>query len=469
MVTAELGPQARATVAGDSVAALSKALRQLGHTVSVALPRYPSHESSGLLLARRLSPLVIEPSLEVTVLDGQLASGVSLVLFDAPAFAEPRPIFGAPGSREAESDGARSALLCRAVEALVRERRAIGKAPDVIHLHDWSAAPLAALSREEGSPPCVFTVHDVRPEPSFDPKTLGLLGQAAYDERALSNGRLSPLRLGLAAASVATTVSAGYAQELEAGELGPVLRARATPLAGVLDGLDYAVYNPATDSALEARYDAEDPSNKARSKTALLRALELELDVERPLLVVLLNKDGADSKLVLSSITRLLDQDLSVVAAGAGAQSDAVRAALSAMRSEHPGDFGVVERSDEPELRRLMAAADFVLTVRRGVPCAYEELCAQRYGAVPIAHASGGVTDVVVDIDAELETGTGLCFTDLTESALVGVVERALSAYGHPQFSALRRRLLRKDLGWDRAARRYLQIYRQARGENALG
>ncbi|MDQ2647182.1 MAG: glycogen synthase GlgA, partial [Myxococcota bacterium] len=266
-----------------------------------------------------------------------------------------------------------------------------------------------------------------------------------------------------------TTVSAGYAQELEAGELGPVLRARATPLAGVLDGLDYAVYNPATDSALEARYDAEDPSNKARSKTALLRALELELDVERPLLVVLLNKDGADSKLVLSSITRLLDQDLSVVAAGAGAQSDAVRAALSAMRSEHPGDFGVVERSDEPELRRLMAAADFVLTVRRGVPCAYEELCAQRYGAVPIAHASGGVTDVVVDIDAELETGTGLCFTDLTESALVGVVERALSAYGHPQFSALRRRLLRKDLGWDRAARRYLQIYRQARGENALG
>lgn len=469
MVTAELGPQARATVAGDSVAALSKALRQLGHTVSVALPRYPSHESSGLLLARRLSPLVIEPSLEVTVLDGQLASGVSLVLFDAPAFAEQRPIFAAAGSAEAESDGARSALLCRAVEALVRERRAVGKPPDVIHLHDWPAAPLSALPREEGSPPCVFTVHDARPEPSFDPRTLGLLGQAAYDERALSGGRLSPLRLGLAAAAVATTVSSGYAHELEAGDLGPLLRTRPTPLAGVLDGLDYAIYNPATDSALEARYDAEDPSNKARSKTALSRALELELDVERPLLVVLLNKDGSESKLVLSAIARMLEQDLAVVAAGAGAQDDSIRSALATLRSEHPGDFGIVERSDEPELRRLMASADFVLTARRGVPCAYEELCAQRYGAVPIAHASGGVTDVVVDVDAELETGSGLCYDELTEVALVGVVERALSAYGHPQFPALRRRLLRRDVGWDRAARRYVQIYRQARGENALG
>jgi len=469
MTSAELGPQARATLAGDSIAALSKALRQLGHTVTVAMPRYPSHEASGLLLARRLSPLVIEPSLEVTVLDGQLASGVSLVLFDSPAFAEPRPIFGAPGTPEGEADGARAALLCRAVEALVRERRAAGKAPDVIHLHDWPAAALAALPREEGSPPCVFTVHDARPEPTFDPRTLGLLGQAAYDERALTNGRLSPLRLGLAAAEVATTVSAGYAAELEDGELGPLLRARKTPLAGVLDGLDYAIYNPATDSALEARYDAEDASNKSRSKTALLRALELELDVERPLLVVLLNKDGSDMKLVLSSMARMLDQDLAVVAAGAGAQNDATRAQLSALRSEHAGDFGVVERSDEPELRRLMAAGDFVLTVRRGVPCAYEELCAQRYGAIPIAHASGGVSDVVVDVDAELETGTGFCYTELAVSSLVGGVERALSAYGHPQFPALRRRLLRRDIGWDRAARRYVQLYRQARGEAALG
>ena len=467
MVTAELGPQARATAVGDSIAALAKALRQLGHTVSVAMPRYPSHESSGLLLARRLSPLVLEPGLEVTVLDGQLASGVSLVLFDTPAFGEARPILGDPDTAEGEADGARFALLARAAEALVRERRAVGKAPDVVHLHDWPAAALAALPKTEGSPPRVLTVHDARRERTFDPSTLGLLGPAAHEDRARVDGRTSFLRLGLVHADAVTTVSTGYASELEAGELGPLLRARNIPLSGVLDGLDYAIHNPATDSALEARYDAEDSSNKARSKTVLLRALELELDVERPLLLVLANgaADGALPSL-LAALPRILDHDLSVVVAGA--TDDGTRAALERLKHDHPGDLGVISRVEEPELRRLIAAGDFVMTLRRGVPCAYDELASQRYGAFPIAHTSGGVPDVIVDADAELETGTGFTYADFGEESLLGAVRRALAAYSNPDFGALRRRLLRRDVGWDRTARRYVQVYRQARGESGV-
>lgn len=467
MVTAELGPQARATVVGDSIAALAKALKQLGHTVSVALPRYESHEASGLMLARRLTPLVIEPGLEVTVLDGQLASGVSLVLFDAPAFAGDRPIFGNPDSVEGQADGARFALLARAAEALVQERRALNKPPDVVHLHDWPAAAMAALPKIDGSPPRVLTVHDARRERTFDPKTLGLLGAAAYEERALVDGGTSFLRLGLTHADALTTVSSGYAAELQSGELGPLLQQRAMPLAGVLDGLDYAIYNPATDAALEARYDAEDSSNKARSKTALLRALELELALERPLFVVL-TKGAAAGALdaLLAALPRLLDQDVAVVLAGH--QSDAERAALERLRHEYAGDFAVATHAEEPELRRLVAAGDFVMTLRRAVPCAYEELAAQRYGAFPIAHASGGVPDVVVDADAELETGTGFTYAEFSEEALLGAFRRALAAYTNPDFGSLRRRLLRRDVSWDRAARRYAQIYRQARGEGGV-
>jgi starch synthase len=128
----------------------------------------------------------------------------------------------------------------------------------------------------------------------------------------------------------------------------------------------------------------------------------------------------------------------------------------------------VTSRAEEPELRRLVAAADFVMTLRRGAPCAYDELAAQRYGAFPLAHQSGGVPDVLVDIDAELETGTGFTYDDFGEESLLGVVRRAVSAYAHPDFYALRRRLLRRDVGWDRAARRYVQVYRQARGETGV-
>jgi starch synthase len=152
----------------------------------------------------------------------------------------------------------------------------------------------------------------------------------------------------------------------------------------------------------------------------------------------------------------------------AGTADEPTRAALQRLKQTHPGDLGVIPRAEEPDLRRLIAAGDFVMTLRRGVPCAYEELAAERYGAFPLAHESGGVPDVVVDADAELETGTGFTYADFSEESLLGVVRRALSAFVHPEFPALRRRLLRRDVSWDRAARRYVQVYRQARGESGV-
>src|SRR5690606_11574462 len=236
MVSAELGHHARVSAAADSVSALAKALRQHGHTVTLALPRYPSFDGSGLLLARRLSPLVIEPGVEVTVLDGQLASGVALVLVDAPAFAEGRPIFGEPGTPDGEADGARTALLCRAAVALVRERKLQGRAVDVVHLHDWAAAPVAALLARDGAPPTVLTVHS-ETERTFSVDGLALLGDVLDEARARVDGRVSPLRLGLLHAGAVTTVSPGFARELESE---PPFRVLRSPLVGILDGLDYA-------------------------------------------------------------------------------------------------------------------------------------------------------------------------------------------------------------------------------------
>lgn len=460
MVSAELGQHARVSAAADSVPALAKALRQQGHSVTLALPRYPSFEGSGLLLARRLSPLVIEPGVEVTVLDGQLASGVALVLFDAPAFAEARPIFGEPGTPEGEADGARSALLCRAAVAFVRERKIQGRAVDVVHLHDWAAAPVAALLARDGSPPTVLTIHSYG-ERTFALDGLGLLGDVVHEARARVNGAVSPLRLGLLHAGAVTAVSPGFARELESE---PPFRLLRSPILGVLDGLDYSIWNPATDVALESRFDAHDPSNKGRSKTALLRTFELELEVERPLLAVLLgSSDPEGTRVVRRALPRLLDHDLAILVAGA--RDPETLEELEEMKAEYRGDFAVFPSTDDAAFRRLLAGSDFVLTARRRVPSPLEELAAARYGALPIAFASGGTLDAVVDADAALETGTGFLYDELGEEALLGAVRRALSAYTHPRFDALRRRVLRRDVGWDRPAHRYLQIYRQVSGE----
>ena len=438
MVAAELAPHARVTTAADSIAALSKALRQLGHGVTIALPRTSGFQANGPLLARRLTPLSLEPGLDVTVLEGQLPSGVSLVLFDAPEFAA--------DELTSESGGERVALLSRAAHALVRERKEQGKRVDVVHLHDFAAAPTAALLAETpGLPPSVLTIHSGAPERTYDPASLARLGRLVDEPRARVGKRVSPLRLGVIAARAVTTVSPGYAAELAEGPLGSLLESLQEPLTGVLDGVDYATYSPATDAAIESRFDAEDLANKGRCKTALVRATGLRLEVDRPLVVVLLSgAEPSAQALLLRSLPRLLALPLGVVVLGV---VDAERAQeLAELQKQYPGDLGVVPRGEDPELRRALSAADFVLSARLHSAAAHSELAAMRYGALPVAAARGAVNDVVVDVDAELETGTGFSYWPLEEDELLGAVQRAVSAFGHPRFAQLRRRVMRRDL-----------------------
>lgn len=466
MVAAELGPQARVTPAADSIAALSKAMRQLGHQVTVALPKSAGFEAAGMLLARRLSPLVLHSGLEVTVLDGQLASGVSLVLFDSPAFTENGPMFGASGADE--SDAERAALLASAAAAFVRERREHKKPFDIVHLHDWPAAPAAGLIRGEGAPPTVLTIHGLSEEKTFNPAAARLLGPAVDDARARVGQRVSFLRLGMLAARAVTTVSPSYADLLGRGPLSHTVAQLAEPIVGVLDGVDYAIFNPATDPGLESRFDAEDPSNKGRCKTALLRALELELVPERPLIVIFL--DGMDpqgQRALLAALPRILELDVAVVAAGKTAAATA--AELARLRASFAGDLAVSPKGEGVDLRRLVAGADFVLSAQGEVPCGHVQLVAQRYGALPVAEARGGMPDAVVDADAELETGSGFLYGAGEEDALLGAVQRAVSAYATSGFSRLRRRVMRRDLSWDRPARRYEQVYRRLLGDPSVG
>jgi len=456
MVAAELGPYARASDAGDAVLALSKALRQLGHQVTLALPRYPTFEAHGLLVARRLTPLSIGEGREVTVFDGQLSSGVALVLFDVPGLYD-EPAILSDGAASANLE--RADVLCRAAAALIKQRGQQAKRFDVVHLHDWPAA-LVPHYAGEGAPPCVLTVHDARRQGRF-----ALPLPAGAPEAAREDGHVCLLRAGIQQARALVTVSPSYAESLTtaevSGPLAEVFAAREVAAIGVVPGIDYAVYNPATDPALDSRYNAEDPSNKGRTKAAVLRHLGLELEVERPLVVYsgeLDEEHGAD--LVLLALPELARQDIAVAVAGRG--DPELEEAFARERSERQGDVAFAESPDEMFLRRLNAAADFVLIPSRYEPCGTRQLVAQRYGALPIARAAGGLCDTVVDVDAELETGTGFLFDGDDPAELVGAVERAISAYVSPAWPRLRRRVMRLDLSWDRPARRYVQIYRDA-------
>jgi starch synthase len=465
MAAAELGPYVRETDAADAVASLAKALRQLGHNVTVVVPRQPGFEAAGLMLARRLTPLPLPNGAEVPVLDATLPSGVKLTLFDAPVLFDRPGVYG--DANGAYPDNAqRFAFFAQATAALVSQREQQGKAFDIVHAHDGAAALVPAILERTPGPsvPAILTIHDITRAGRFPAKEGVLPTELENDEALRLDGELCFLKAGVAYANAVTTVSPTYARDIEtevvSGPLSAVFGENKHAI-GVTNGIDYSLYNPATDPALPNRYDAEDFSQKALCKAAVLRAVELDLDVERPLVAYVGGLDEANGfDLVLAALPQLLRQDLALVIAGAADAS--LEKKLAQATGRHRDRFTFVPNPDAGLSRRLHAAADIALIPSRREPCGTRQLVAMRYGALPVARATGGLTDTIVDIDAELTTGTGVLFDEDSADALAGAVGRALAAFVSPEFPQLRRRMMRQDLGWDRPARRYLQIYRQA-------
>jgi starch synthase len=455
MVSAELSPYARGSETGDVVAGLSKALRQLGHRVTLALPRHPGFEAGGLLMARRLTPLSIGGA-DLTVLDGQLASGVELALFDDP------PLFDRPlvfGEGEGYDDNlARFAVLCRGATALAQQRAEQGKPFEIVHAFDAPTAAVAALLRG-GSGPALPTLLTV-----LDTSRVGRFASGAHQAfpglHGLLGDSVSLLELGLSSSQVVVAGSEDAARDLGSphvtGNLATQLVGERSPTV-IGTGLDYAVFNPATDTALPARFDAQDASNKGRCKSAVLSELGLELELDRPLLFAHA-VSAQEAQLLVGALPALLKNDIAVVVSLSDA---AASAELERLTGEYPSDLARLKDQGDATRRRLLGAADFALSLDGAARTATILQAAQRYGAVPIALAHGASVDALVDCDAELETGTGFLFDKSEQASLVGATARALATYGSPGHARLRRRVMRLDVSWERAARRYAQLYRR--------
>jgi starch synthase len=475
-VTTELSPFVKVGGLADVSAALPKALRTLGHAATIVVPRFPELEAQGLLLARRLTPLRFtlgERTFESTVFDGRLASQVDLVVVDVPGLFDRPGVYGERGE-DYPDNAVRFAVFSRAVAELVRQRVASGRPVDVVHCNDWPTALVAtylhALAEETpalAATRTVLTVHNVVHQGVFPKEVLPSLG-LGWDSFRVDGiefyGKVNLLKQGIVTADAVTTVSPTYAREIQTAELGAkldgVLRERGEALVGITNGVDYAVWNPATDTAIAARYDAEDVANRTRCKGALQKELGLPLDAGAPLVVNigrLVEQKGTD--LVIAALPKLLrGTDAQVVVAGDGEPS--LVSALEAAVAKSHGRVVFARAASESLVHRMFAAADVALVPSRYEPCGLVQLYAQRYGALPVARATGGLVDTVVDCDAKLETGTGFLFEEATADALLGATERALAARTLPRWSALVRRVMRLDRGWERPARRYEQLYR---------
>lgn len=470
-VSPEVAPFTRGSSVADVAAALPKALRSLGHRTHVITLRHGGVSVEGTTVARRLQQLTVtlgsEKSPEkvlVDVYEARLSSGLNVTMLDVPGLTARDKIYG-----EAD-DHRRFAVLCKgAIEWI----KMMGAVPDVIHAHDWGAAltPLYLAMAAKDDPSLakvrtVFTVHDAENRGLFDRKSLADIGipdrYFAPDELEFY-GKACWLKYGILRSNRVTVPSPTYAKELATADVGRglegVVKFRGKEFSGILHGVDFSVYNPATDPHLASRFDAEGADGRERCRTELAELTGLAIRADSPIFGYVGPIDAARGlDLLAACATRIMRNESRWVIAGSG--DAGLVAAFAALSKRFPDRFAFRETYNDAFAHKVYAGSDFWVAPSRREPGAVSHLYAMRYGSVPVARATGAVCDAVVDCDNRFESGTGFLFDGADPDELFGAIGRAISAFRRREvLNKLRHRIMRKDVSWDRCARQYDGIY----------
>ncbi len=467
MVSPEVVPFSKVGAIADVVGALPKALHALGHRVTVLSLRYGSIDPAAHAFARRLTKLPVTIGSETVaaeIYEARLPSGINVTLLNVPGLTDRPRIYGEP------DDARRFVFLCHGAIAWSRSQP---KLPDVIHAHDWTTGLLMPwVHREAATDPrwravrTVFSVHDIGAQGLVPGPVLRELGVPTewYTPAGMEfYGEGSLLKAGLVFAQKITCGSASYAKDLATPEGGQrmdgVVRARVRDVVGIVNGIDYAIWNPATDPHLVARYDAEDTSAKLRCKADLQSRCELAVRPDVPLLgwvARLEERKGID--LLIAAAPRLIRHELQLAILGDGEARFAEP--LLDLAKRFPDRVFFKSAFDDELAHRIYAGSDFFLAPSRSEADGLGHLYAMRYGAVPIARNTGSLRDTLVDCDAGSTSGTGFVFDLATADELAGAVGRALAMFRETEaLSRLRRRTMRRDFSWDRSARQMQSLY----------
>jgi len=347
--------------------------------------------------------------------------------------------------------------------------------PDIIHCNDWQTGliPLYLKDFYRSRPnfratATVMTIHNLGYQGLFnklDLRYTGLGWEYFTVDRLEFHDMLNYLKAGLVYADLINTVSLTYAREILTAEHGfgldGLLRSRKAVLYGITNGIDYAQFDPSRDRFLPACYSRNNLDNKAVCRKVLRQQAGLQSG-ERPVIGFVSRfaaQKGLD--LVAGAIPALVRMGVDLVILGKGEKY--YHELLTGLAGQYPGRVSVSLGFREDYARLIYAGADFFLMPSRYEPCGLGQLIALRYGTIPIARRTGGLADTVLDYDPRTWHGTGFLFEDYSVDALLAAVRRALSVYRSPErFPSLLQDAMAGDFSWERAAGRYLLLYRKA-------
>lgn len=456
----------------DVAGSLPRAIRNLRHDIRVIIPAYQSvlKQAEKFFLVAHLELEGVEQP--VRILAGRLpGSTVTLYLVDSLQH------FDRPGNPYTMKTGSvwpdnaeRFTTFCRAIEALALDTAGLDWQPDIVHCNDWQTALVPALlDRHDTRPATVFTIHNLAYQGLFDWKEFEKLELPAdfWSTEAMEfHNRFSFIKGGLVFADWITTVSPTYAQEIQTSEYGYGLEGlishRADNLTGIINGVDYHVWNPGRDPHIPVHYNARSLTDKLKNKQALQEHFGLPVKDTTPVFAIisrLVEQKGID--LVLDIVPELVKQEAQLIVLGSG--DKILEAGLRKAATLHPKHVATRIGYDEALSHHIEAGADIFLMPSRFEPCGLNQIYSQRYGTVPIVRHTGGLADTVTDTTDETlaaNTATGFSFIEASAAALNEAVTRALGYYRQP---AIWQQLvctgMKQDFSWKHSAQLYLQLY----------
>ncbi|MHA3066508.1 glycogen synthase GlgA [Lacticaseibacillus saniviri] len=454
---------------GDVAYALPQALHRLGVDIRVVLPYYS-----------RLIPddyrAQTKDVAHFTLQFGQrnVYVGIkTLMLGEVPVYLiDNEEFFGRDYLYGSWDDGGRFGFFQM---ALIEMLQVIDWIPDVIHVNDWHTAMVPVLLKDKYQWIAPYqqiktqlTIHNLQFQGEFPPSVLddvfGIGRQYFNDDGFAQNGAVNYMKGGINFADIVSTVSPSYAQEIQTPAMGErldgTLRKNAGKLAGILNGIDTTLYNPATDQTIASTYDAVDLTGKARDKAALQNRMQLPIsdDPVFGMVTRLTRQKGVD--LLLNQLENfLLHQPVQVVILGTG-DAD-LEGELLALADRFAGQLAVQLRFDEQLARQIYAGADFFMMPSAFEPSGLAQMMAMRYGTIPIVHETGGLRDSVQPFDPNTGSGTGLSFYDYRPEVLGTMLAMGADLYVNhfADYQQLQQQAMQADFSWDKASAAYLAHY----------
>ena len=466
----EVSPLVKVGGLADVVGALPLALHDLGHEARVIIPKYgvmPIEKIVRPQLVAQTSFKWQGHQIEATVEESHLPdSSVVLYLLSAPKMFTEGAVyyehFGPGGIRHSLE---RYLFFSRAVSQFIP---LLDWAPDIIHCHDWHAATIPLqLQLSHQSYPTVLTIHNLEGQGKWRAdEVFSWLGLRGDESPALAwrdaGGDFNALQQGIRSATSVNTVSPTYAQEILTKKYGvgleADLRQRPGRVMGILNGIDYRAFNPATDPLITRRYSAEDvDQGKRLNRQALYQELKLEPSTGPLFGFIARLTPQKGVSLVLEAIPEIIKRGGQLIILGSGRPE--IEQLVSRAGADHPGRVSSVVGFDAALAQHIYAASDFFLMPSIFEPCGLGQMIAMRYGSLPVVHDTGGLHDTVRDM-AKRRRGTGFIFTKPTAKSLCQTIAAAVQWMSRPgMITAARRRAMQEDFSWHHSARAYLDLY----------